>query len=261
MGLFKKGYKAVEEEKKRQENRRSLYRFFITGDGSEADIRFLTDNPITFSEHSVKTMRNGKEYYDNVICTGDERPCPLCAEGDRPSFKGAYLIWDNRSFEVKDSSGKKKKVSGSLKLYVAGTKVLSQIQRLYSKYGLLDREYTVVRLGESTSTTYTFERGDKLPPLSSKEIENMLPESLRKLYDGTQDSLYDVIEKVLESDIANSGSTSVNSENEQEEEKSYNRNLVSADNEDDEEDEDDEVKTPPRKLTSAKSILKKRNRG
>lgn len=252
MGLFKSGYKAVEDEKKRQENRRSLYRFFVTGDGAEADIRFLTDIPITFSEHSIKTVRNGKEYYDNAICTADESPCPHCANGERPSFKGAYLIWDNREFEAKDTNGKKKKVHGSLKLYVAGTKILSQIQRLYSKYGLLDREYTVVRLGEGTSTTYTFERGDKLEPLSTKEITEMLPENLRKIYDGTEDSLLKVVEKVLESEISNNANNNSpdKDRDEEEDERTYNKNLVSAD-EDEEEDE-----RPKR--TSAKSILKRR---
>lgn len=252
MGVFsRKGYKAVEEEKKRQENRRGLYRFFITGDGSEAEVRFLTDSPITFSEHSIKTVRNGKEMFDNVICTGDERPCPHCANGERPSFKGAYLIWDEREFEAKDANGKKKKVKGSLKLYVAGTKVLSQIQRLYSKYGLLDKQYTIVRLGEGTSTTYTFERGESLTPLSDKEIENMLPDNLRKLYDGTQDSLYDIIEKVLESEIVNSGSLSSDDDTEDEEdEEDYNKQLVNTD------DEDEEEERPKR--TSMKSVLKSR---
>ena len=255
MGVFNKGYKAVEEEKKRQENRRSLFRFFVKGDGSEADIRFLTDNPITFTEHTIKTNRQGKEYYDTVICTGDERPCSHCSNGDRPSFKGAYLIWDNREFEVKDNNGTKKKVKGSLKLYVAGTKVLSQIQRLYSKYGLLDREYTVVRLGEGTSTTYTFERGEKLAPLSKKEIEAMLPENLRKLYDGTQESLDDIVEKVLESEVANSGNASSNSNSsstDDDEDDDYNTELVGADDE-------DEVEERP-KRTSMKSVLKARKR-
>ncbi len=250
----KKGYKAVEEEKKRQENLRSLFRFFITGDGAEADVRFLTDSPITFLEHSVKTKRNGKDYYDNVICTSNERPCHLCEGGDRASFKGAYLIWDNRVYETKDENGKKKKVKGSLKLYVVGTKVLSQIQRLYNKYGLLDREYTIVRLGEGTQTTYTFERGDKLAPLSEKEITDMLPENLRKIYDGTQESLQDCIIKVLESEIANVNKVNA-SDDDDEEEEDYDDALVGYD------DEEEEVKKPlKRPKKSIKGVFKNRNR-
>lgn len=261
MGLFAKGYKAVDEEKKRQENRRSLFRFFITGDGAEADIRFLTDNPITFYEHTLKTQRNGKEVYDNVVCPQNE--CKLCEGGDRPSFKGAYLIWDEREFEA-TVNGKKKKVKGSLKLYVAGTKVLSQIQRLYGKYGLLDRQYTVVRLGEGQNTTYTFEMGDKLKPLSEETIKEMLPENLRKLYDGSTDSLYDIIEKVLESDLPQGASVDDDDEDDSsydrgEADEEYENQLIGVDDEEEEPPKRPSLKKP-KSGSSTKSILKARNR-
>lgn len=204
MGLFKKGYEAVDAERKRQETRASLFRFFITGDNAEADIRFLTDNPVTFNEHTVTSDRNGKTYYDNVLCTSGDGECSLCESGDRPSFKGAYLIWDSREFKKQNGES----VKGSVKLYVAGTRILSQIQRLYNKYGLLDRTYTVVRLGEGQNTTYTFEHGDKLEPLPTNKIKEMLPEKLREYYDGTTTSLEGIIERVLSSGIEDNDSHS-----------------------------------------------------
>ena len=111
MALFKKGYESVREEKKRQEEVREqmgkrLFRFFLSGDGAEARVRFLTEEPINFYEHTVKTYRGGKERYENVLCSGDD-DCGYCQDGDKPSFKGAFLIWDYSEFETKDKNGKK----------------------------------------------------------------------------------------------------------------------------------------------------------
>ena len=115
MGMFKKGYTAVREEKQRQDENRekagkNLWRFFLSNDGDEADVRFLTEEPVTFYEHTVKGMRNGKEVYDTIVCSGDSN-CSLCASGDKPTFKGAFLIWDMRPYEYTDKDGKKQKVS------------------------------------------------------------------------------------------------------------------------------------------------------
>ena len=67
--MFKQGYSAVREEKQRQDEARekagkNLYRFFLADDGDEADVRFLTEEPVTFNEHNVKVTRNGKETFD-----------------------------------------------------------------------------------------------------------------------------------------------------------------------------------------------------
>ena len=110
MGMFKKGYEANREEKKRQdkmaENRgKRLFRFFLSGDGDEADLIFLTEEPVNFHEHTLKGSRNGKDSYDNYTCTQDD-DCELCNDGDRAQFKGAFLVWDSRPFEYKDKNGK-----------------------------------------------------------------------------------------------------------------------------------------------------------
>jgi len=199
MGLFKRGYKEVEKEKERQEIERekrksNLWRMFLSKDGDEADIRFLTEDPVTFYEHMEKTFRNNKEVYNPHTCTGSN--CSFCEEGDRPTFKGAYLVVDRREFSYKDSSGKEKKGKDQLRLLVQGTKVLSQLDRISEKYGITNRDITMVRLGSGTATNYTFERGDE-QKLTSKEIENYLPEALRDKYDGTMESLYTIVENCL----------------------------------------------------------------
>lgn len=237
MGMFKKGYTAVREEKQRQDENRekagkNLWRFFLSNDGDEADVRFLTEEPVTFYEHTVKTMRNGKESYDSVICNGDDS-CSLCANGDKPTFKGAFLIWDKRPFEYTDKDGKKKTGEGQLRLYVQGARVLSQLDRISSKYGLTNRTITIVRLGKGTSTSYTIEKGDEEGKLSTAEIKNMLPEKLRESYNGTMDSLYSIIEECLSNSISES---SGDSSDDDEEEYANRSNLVGVDDDDEEEE-------------------------
>ena len=237
MGMFKKGYTAVREEKQRQDENRekagkNLWRFFLQNDGDEADVRFLTEEPVTFYEHTVKTMRNGKEAYDTVVCNGDD--CTLCENGDKPTFKGAFLIWDKRPYEFTDKDGKKKTGDGQLRLYVQGARVLSQLDRISSKYGLTNRTITIVRLGKGTSTSYTIEKGDEEGKLSSAEIKNMLPENLRDSFNGTMDSLYTIIEESL----SNSISGSSNASDDDDDEEYVNRsNLVGVEDDDDDEDE------------------------
>ena len=257
MALFNKGYSAVKEEKKRQEEQKEnmskrLFRFFLSGEGSEAKVRFLTEEPVTFSEHTIKKTVNGKERYDSIVCSQDSK-CPYCDE-NRASFKGAYLIWDYTPFEVKDDNGKKKKVNGSLKLYVAGTRVLSQLDRLSSRYGLVSRDYEISRSGSGTSTTYMIERTDEVSKLSSKQIENMLPERLRELFDGSMDSLYTIVEEQLKMYLPTGSSDDDEDDDDYEEEYKGRKNLVSYDDDDDEdEDEEDEEPAPKKKAVTSSS--------
>lgn len=241
MGMFKKGYTAVREEKQRQDENRekagkNLWRFFLANDGDEADVRFLTEEPVTFYEHTVKGMRNGKETYDTIVCSGED--CNLCANGDKPTFKGAFLIWDMRPYEYTDKDGKKKQGNGQLRLYVQGARVLSQLDRISSKYGLTNRTITIVRLGKGTNTTYTIEKGDEEGKLTQAEIKNMLPEKLRESYNGTMDSLYSIIEDCLSNSLSG---TSDSSDDDDEEEYNNRKNLV---NMEDDEDEEKPVSRP-----------------
>lgn len=267
MALFNKGYEVVKEEKKRQEEQKEnmskrLFKFFLSGEGAEATVRFLTEEPVTYNEHTIKKTVNGKERYDSVVCTQDSK-CPYCDDGNKSSFKGAYLIWDYTPFEVKDDSGKKKKVNGSLKLYTAGTRVLSQLDRLSSRYGLVSRDYEISRSGSGTSTTYMIERTDEVSKLSSKQIENMLPEKLRELFDGSMDSLYTIVEEQLKMYLPSGSSDDDDEDEDYEEEYRGRKNLVSYD---DDEDEDEEpapkkkatTSPPQKKNSSVKGLFKKK---
>lgn len=270
MALFKKGYEAARQEKKRQEEAREqmgkrLFRFFLSGDGAEAKVRFLTEEPINFNEHTVKVFKSGKERYDSFLCTGDSE-CPYCEEGNKSSFKGAFLIWDYTEFEVKDSNGKKKKVKGSLKLYVAGTRVLSQLDRLSNRYGLTERDYYISRTGTGTDTSYMIERTDDVIPLTKAKITNMLPEKLRDQFDGSMESLYSIVEEQLKMYLPDYDAMSED-EDEDEDTDTYSsssneykgrKNLVSYD----EEDENDYEEETPKKSVgkpSIKGVFKKKH--
>ena len=196
MGMFKRGYDASREEKARQDQAKEqlgkkLWRFFLAEDGEEADVRFLTEEPVNFYEHNIKT---GDNKYEQYTCIGDN--CPLCADGEKATYKGAYLVVDRRDYEYKDSNGNKKTGGNTVKLYVQGMKVVSQLDRISSKYGLSNRDVTIVRLGKGTQTSYTVERGEE-EKLTSKEIRELLPEKLRDEYDGTMESLYKIVENQL----------------------------------------------------------------
>lgn len=272
MGLFKKGYNAVREEKQRQDENREkigkrLWKFFLSDDGDEAEVHFLTEEPINFYEHTIKVSRGGKDRYDSMICT--QNNCPYCKNGDRPSFKGAYLIYDKRPYEYKDKDGKKQKGKGQLRLYVQGAKVLSQLDRLSSRYGLTNRDYTITRTGSGTSTSYMFDRGEETGDYTRKQIESLLPDKLRDEYDGSMDSLYSIIEAQLEMSIeAQRGDTEDDGDDEEDDDTSTDtsKNLVGADDDDEEEEEESPRKKPVSKLSakkkvkenSAKSLFKKK---
>lgn len=207
--IFKRGYEAAREEKQRQDEVREkmgkqLWRFFLGSDGDEALVRFLTEEPVNFNEHTIKTTRNNKEHYDTFICTGDD--CPYCKNGDRPSFKGAFLIIDKRPYSYTDKkTGKTKKGDAQVRLYVQGTRVLSQLDRLSSRYGLTSRDYLISRSGKGTSTSYIIDRTDDIGKMTEEEIRSILPDKIRDDYDGTMESLYQIVQSQLEMSISSDG--------------------------------------------------------
>ena len=257
MGLFKRGYEASRAEKERQDKAKEnagkkLWRFFLSDDGDEADLRFLTEEPVNFYEHNLKRG----DRYEQYTCTGDN--CSLCDDGDKPTYKGAYLVVDRREYEYKDKDGKKQKGKNQVRLFVQGMKVVSQLDRISDKYGLSNRDVTIVRLGKGTQTTYTIERGDE-EKLSSKEIKNLLPEKLRDDYDGTMDSLMSIVEEQLMM-YAKDYEPDEDEDDDDDEVDTRRNKLIGVDDEDDE-DEDEELpfeSDKKKKLSSGKKGLFKK---
>ena len=248
MGMFKRGYEASREEKAKQDKAREnsdkkLWRFFLAGDGDEADLRFLTEEPVNFYEHNIKVG----DRFESYCCTGKD--CSLCDEGDRPTYKGAYLVVDRREFEY-EKDGKKQKGKNQVRLFVQGMRVVSQLDRISDKYGLSNRDVTIIRLGKGTQTTYTIERGDE-EKLTTKEIKNLLPEKLRDEYDGTMESLMTIVENQLLMSVKDY--VPEDEEDEDEDEGEDMRDKLIGD-EDDEEEED-----TPKKVVKKKSLFKSKS--
>ena len=271
--LFQRGYETAREEKKRQDEVREksgkrLYNLFLKDDGDEAQVRFLTEEPVNFYAHNIKSVRGGNERFDTFVCTQDD-DCPFCEDGDRPSYKGAYLVYDKRTIETKDpKTGKKKKINGQLRLYIQGMRVISQLDRLSSRYGLTKCDYIIARVGKGQNTSYTFDRDtDECEKMTKKEIENLLPEKLRDMYDGTMESLYSIVEDQIALMLPGEDTHGHDDDDDEDEddeeyrrrEKKRRSNLVGYDDDDDEEedeeDEDDDEEPPRRK--SVKSSTEK----
>lgn len=251
--MFARGYSASRAEKERQDKAREnagkkLWRFFLKDDGEEADLRFLTEEPVNFYEHNLK---RGDNRYEQYCCTGDG--CPFCEDGDKPTYKGAYLVVDRREFEF-EKDGKKQKGKNQVRLFVQGMKVISQLDRISDRYGLSNRDVTIIRLGKGTQTTYTIERGEE-EKLTKKEIEALLPEKLRESYDGTMDSLMNIVEEqllMLTKDYEDDDVEDDIEDNEVEETTSGRDKLVTYD--------EDEEETPPKRLqpkSKKKTMFKK----
>lgn len=254
MGFFKRGYSAVREEKKRQDTAREnrgtmLWKFLLKEDGEEATVRFLTEEPINFYQHTIRGVRNGKEFFDTKICTGDD--CPYCENGDRASFTGAYILIDKRPYSYTDKNGKKVNREAVLRLYTTGTRVLSQLDRLSQRYGLASRDYTITRNGTGTSTSYLIDRTDNTEKVIRKEIENLMSDKMREMYDGTMESLYRIVQDQLERQIESDTGSSYHSDSSDDEDDdmddSYNSTLVGV--------QDDEEKKP---TPSAKKLAKRK---
>ena len=251
--MFARGYEASREEKARQDKAREnagkkLWKFFLADDGDEADLRFLTEEPVNFYEHNLKKG----DRYEQYTCTGDD--CPFCEDGERPTYKGAYLVVDRREFEYTDQNGKKQKGKNQVRLFVQGMKVVSQLDRISDKYGLSNRDVTIVRLGKGTQTTYTIERGDE-EKLTKKEIEQLLPEKLRAMYDGTMDSLYSIVEEQLLMNTKDYTPDDDEDDDDDEVEDTKRSRLIGVD--DDDEDEEVPFKEDKKKKLSASGGKKK----
>lgn len=262
--VFKRGYEPVREEKKRQDKLRErqgkrLWEFYLSKDGDEADIVFLTEEPITFDAHKLRVMRDGKERFDTVVCT--KEGCQHCEDGDRPSQVAAYIIYDTRSYEATDEKGKKVTREGQIRLYLVGQRLASQLDRLSGRYGLTNTIYTVSKTGAGKgNVSYMYERGREIT-LSDKKIRNLLPEKLRDEYRG-EDSWYDILAAQLETYLPVDESTAADDGDDDDEdddaaeaareaERKRRRNLVGDDDDDDEDeaedDDDDEDDAPPAK--------------
>jgi len=209
MSIFKVGYAVAREESKKAEARRAefgkkIYEFFLTDDGDEAEVVFLNEEPLNCYTHNRISRRGGKEYFDTVVCSQDE-DCPDCNEGERSTYKGAYLIVDLRPYEYTDDRGRKQTKEHSIKFYLPGNRIVTQLDRISTKYQLAGSVMNIVRHGKGTKTTYIVERTNEEYVFNKKELEALMTDEVKKLYDGSEDSVYSIIEQQLEIRLSTAG--------------------------------------------------------
>lgn len=215
----KRGFTEAKKEQKRIDKRKenassNIWRFFLKDGDVDVPVRFLTEEPILFYEHSVQ--RNGK--WETTTCKGDG--CELCDDGLKASYKGAWLIVDGREYEYTDKNGKKQTGSDQVRLYVRGSTDIAKLDRLSNKYGLTSRPYFATKTGSGTSTSYELDRGDE-SELTAKELENLLAKLPKKYKEYANpedmDTLYDIVEDCIFGDVIESDSTSDSNDEEEEE--------------------------------------------
>lgn len=203
MGKFRRGYSHAHEEERRRETERAswgrkLYEFYLSGDGDEADVVFLNEEPVECFVHNRVAHRNGRQVFDTVVCTrGDD--CPDCEGGEKATYKGAYLVLDTRPYEGKDQNGRRRTLPYTLRFYLPGIRVVSALERISSKYGLLNRAVTIARSGKGTQTSYHVDRTDDMWSLNVEEMrELMRSDEMKALYNGDPDDIYAIIEQQLD---------------------------------------------------------------
>jgi hypothetical protein len=248
---YSRGYGALEEEKERQETRRKnamskLWRFYLDED-EEADFTVLNEAPLNFREHSVK---NGNRF-DNVTCSEDDT-CEECNSGENAAFKSAWLVIDHREYQYTDKNGKKKTGQDQVKMFVFGTKVATQMKRKSDKVGLEGNTFTLVKTGSGQQVTYMLEDSDEEYEYSEEEITELLPEALREMYDGSEDSIFNIIEYQV-----NLGLPNAPSEDEEEEKPAKNKKRTKAkqSNPEDEEEEESKPNTRKNKFSKPKGVI------
>ena len=259
MGFFKSGYSAVKKEQKKAERRQKemngkLFDFFITEANPEAQMVFLHEEPIVFQAHQLQVFRgNGRKGYDTKVCVAEREDCPICAEGDKPSTKGAFIVIDRTPYEFKSKKDGKKTVNnGRILLYTPGLRVLGVLTKKHERGGLTGYEWDVTRIGSGTATTYDFERGNKTK-VTAKEIEQLLPEVLRKEFTPASDSQDDIEEAMmalLENQLERMLPESVGDDEDYDDD-------IDEDDEELEDDEDDDVPPPRPRMKRSASPKKK----
>lgn len=125
----------------------------------------------------------------------------------------------------------------------------------------------IARVGNGQNTTYQFDRlSDECEKVTRKEIENLLPEKLREVYDGTIESLYKIVQMQVmmylpggeDAHDSDEDGEEYDDEEERKREKKRRSNLVSYDDEDeDDEDDEEEEDEPPRRRKAATPKLPK----
>lgn len=161
---FKNGYEAVtehaEEAKAKQEAFQNGGGFIPTvlfKENQSRTLRFLMEEPVTFKEHYLPNAKGTR----NFTCMdgmedeyGNRIECPFCASGNKPSFRGAYLVLD-RSEDSWVKDGQEHTAKDQIKVFKQGISTLKVLEQTNKKRKLTEWEIEVTRTGSGTDSRYT----------------------------------------------------------------------------------------------------------
>lgn len=167
MSWFAQGYQKVEERQREIDEamKGSLPNLIVRDEDEDVYVSFITSEPITFYEHFLPNLKRSFTCPDNGDST--KGTCPLCAMGNKPSFRGAYLVIDHRH-EQWEKDGQKFQRQHTLKIAKFGIRVLKSLQKLDTKLkkgnkvtppvpnGILEIPFEIIRSGKGTDTQYAF---------------------------------------------------------------------------------------------------------
>ena len=143
MSWFKTGEEGIKEKKrldKEAELRKEKYvpRFWLKK-GEKARVIFLDDEGFYCHVHQLNI---GGSWDNYITCTNEFKPCPLCEDGNRPTFVGHYSIIDLREYTKKDGTV----VKYSKRIFPAKSSVIQRLYDLKKKYGtLVGRMFEITR--------------------------------------------------------------------------------------------------------------------
>jgi hypothetical protein len=174
------GFDSVKEYSKELDEKRKQAQNFVLNlilrDGESAVVRFLTQEPITFREHYIPGAK-GQKFYTCLEGTRDEDgnrvQCPFCSAGNKPSFRGAFLVVD-RSEDTWKSNGEEHSAQNQIKIFKQGIKVMKVLDSLSEKRDLTEWDIEISRTGSGTDTQYNFIPEEKFE--LSEEVEKKIEE-------------------------------------------------------------------------------------
>lgn len=112
MSYLKRGAEAAKMFDKQEHEAKSkvdkLWRFYLK-EGTEARITFVDGNldknglldAVTLREHTIKNVGSFPSFF---VCVGEEEPCPLCMDGQKPSLISALTVIDHRKYVSKSGN-------------------------------------------------------------------------------------------------------------------------------------------------------------
>lgn len=159
----KKGFTAMREAKKEYSNNTKWMGFFVRK-GETKPIIFLTEDLHTERVHNIKQVsRNGKEFYREVLCTGED-DCDLCVkaqEGNKaisaPRTAGVVLLLDVEGYEKDD-----KEIPFVIRPMTVNPTMASVLEHRDNKEGLYLTVYDMSKLDRGHSLDVVRDKKDKI---------------------------------------------------------------------------------------------------